>query len=140
MGFCGAFELLRREGRAQSTADRNGSSLPFCARRGASIMIIEKITAREILDSRGRPTVGATCTLRSGASAWASVPSGASTGRAEAVVLRDADASRYGGLGCRKAVGHVNRQINDALAGRELTDQRQLDEAMLALDGTPNKS
>ncbi|HSU65228.1 MAG TPA: phosphopyruvate hydratase [Tepidisphaeraceae bacterium] len=102
--------------------------------------VIEKLTALEILDSRGRPTVGATCVLASGATAWASVPSGASTGKAEAVELRDGDPKRYGGLGCRTAVGHVNRELNDVLARRSFPDQSQLDKAMLELDGTPNKS
>jgi enolase len=94
----------------------------------------------EILDSRGRPTVGAWCEFASGARAWASIPSGASTGRAEAVELRDGDPNRHGGLGCRKAVGHVNREINSALRGKSFADQRQLDETIIALDGTPNKS
>jgi enolase len=102
--------------------------------------VIEKLTAIEILDSRGRPTVGVTCQLSGGASAWASVPSGASTGKAEALELRDGDRNRYRGLGCRKAVGHVNREINQALAGREFSSQADLDRAMLELDGTPDKS
>ena len=102
--------------------------------------VIERLTALEILDSRGRPTVGASCLLRGGAAAWASVPSGASTGKAEAVELRDQDPSRYGGLGCRTAVLHVNRELNDALAGREFATQADLDRAMLRLDGTPDKS
>lgn len=101
---------------------------------------IERISALEILDSRGRPTVGAWCELASGARAWASVPSGASTGRAEAIELRDGDPHRHGGLGCRKAVGHVNREINDALRGKTFANQRQLDETILQLDGTSNKS
>jgi len=78
---------------------------------------IQSLTGLEILDSRGRPTVGATCRLRSGATAWASVPSGASTGRAEAVELRDGDRTRYGGLGCQKAAEHISRDVNDALCG-----------------------
>jgi enolase len=102
--------------------------------------VIEKLTAIEILDSRGRPTVGVTCQLSGGASASASVPSGASTGKAEALELRDGDRNRYRGLGCRKAVGHVNREINQALAGREFSSQADLDRAMLELDGTPDKS
>ena len=101
---------------------------------------IEKLTAREILDSRGRPTVKATCMLTSGTSASASVPSGASTGKAEAIELRDGDANRYGGLGCRNAVANVNGAIATELRGRELADQAVLDHALLALDGTPNKS
>ncbi|MGA3076339.1 MAG: phosphopyruvate hydratase [Bryobacteraceae bacterium] len=101
---------------------------------------IERVTAAEILDSRGRPTVSATCTLAGGALASASVPSGASTGTAEALELRDADPQRYGGLGCRKAVAHVNGEIHQALAGASFADQAELDGALVALDGTPNKS
>jgi enolase len=100
---------------------------------------IERLTALEILDSRGRPTVRATCTLAGGTSGTASVPSGASTGTAEALELRDGDLARYGGLGCRTAVRHVNEDINDALRGQAFTDQATLDNALLALDGTPNK-
>src|SRR5688572_17014351 len=101
---------------------------------------IARLAGLEILDSRGRPTVRATCWLASGASGTVSVPSGASTGSAEALELRDRDPARYGGLGCRTAVGNVNGALNDALAGKEFADQRALDEAMLALDGTSNKS
>lgn len=101
---------------------------------------IRRLHGLEILDSRGRPTVQATCTLASGAVATVSVPSGASTGAAEALELRDHDPTRYRGLGCRRAVSHINGPILDALAGRELADQAGLDQALLALDGTPNKS
>ncbi|HEY8748850.1 MAG TPA: enolase [Tepidisphaeraceae bacterium] len=101
---------------------------------------IEKLTALEILDSRGRPTVLAECRLKGGAVARASVPSGASTGGAEAVELRDGDKARYGGLGCRRAVGHVNHEINDALSRCPFEGQRELDEALIHLDGTVNKS
>src|SRR5689334_10633951 len=96
--------------------------------------IIEKLTALEILDSRGRPTVGVCCQLKEGASAWASIPSGASTGKAEALELRDGDPHRYGGLGCRQAVANVVGPIQKALIGREFSHQRELDEAMLKLD------
>lgn len=102
--------------------------------------VIQQITAREILDSRGRPTVAASCKLDSGAVGAASVPSGASTGRAEALELRDGDARRYGGLGCRTAVANVNGPIHQALARRTIVSQQMLDEALLGLDGTPNKS
>jgi enolase len=102
--------------------------------------IVERLTAAEILDSRGRPTVSATCTLAGGATASASVPSGASTGTAEALELRDRDPRRYGGLGCRKAVAHVSGEIHGALAGRSFADQAELDRALIDLDGTPNKS
>ncbi len=100
---------------------------------------IARLTALEILDSRGRPTVQTTCELDSGEIGTASVPSGASTGSAEALELRDGDPSRYGGLGCRSAVANVNGALNDALANRRLTIQSDLDQAMLDLDGTPDK-
>jgi enolase len=100
---------------------------------------IKKLSAIEILDSRGKPTVKATCELAGGARGSASVPSGASTGAAEAAELRDGDKKRYRGLGCRKAVGHVNGAIHKALAGREFVSQQQLDRAMIELDGTPTK-
>ena len=101
---------------------------------------IERLTAAEILDSRGRPTVSATCMLAGGGSASASVPSGASTGSAEALELRDRDPQRYGGLGCRKAVAGVAGEIHRALAGRTFASQADLDSALIDLDGTPNKS
>ena len=101
---------------------------------------IDDLSALEILDSRGRPTVSATCRLASGATASASVPSGASTGAAEALELRDGDPARYAGLGCRKAVGHVNGEIRRHLRGRPWDDQATLDRALVDLDGTPNKA
>lgn len=101
---------------------------------------IRRLSALEILDSRGHPTLRATCELASGAVAAASVPAGASTGAAEALELRDGDPARYGGLGCRRAVGNVAEVIGPALAGRSLADQAALDRALLALDGTPNKA
>lgn len=102
--------------------------------------VIEHLAAREILDSRGRPTVGVTCTLSGGASAWVSVPSGASTGKAEAIELRDGDISRYGGLGCRNAVANINETITRSLTGTEFATQADLDAGLLILDGTENKS
>ncbi|QOV89021.1 phosphopyruvate hydratase [Humisphaera borealis] len=102
--------------------------------------IIERIVAREILDSRGRPTVAVTCGLRGGAVASASVPSGASTGAAEALELRDGDPARYRGLGCRKAVANVDGPIAKAILGQMLPDQISLDTLLIDLDGTPNKS
>jgi enolase len=99
---------------------------------------IIRVTGREILDSRGNPTVEAEVTLADGASGRAGVPSGASTGEREALELRDGDKSRYGGKGVRKAVANVNGELANAIQGREL-DQRQLDETMIALDGTPTK-
>ncbi|HEV2265043.1 MAG TPA: phosphopyruvate hydratase [Stellaceae bacterium] len=101
---------------------------------------ITDITAREILDSRGNPTVEVDITLESGARGRAAVPSGASTGTHEAVELRDGDKKRYGGKGVRKAVDAVNGEIFDAVSGRDATDQAGLDRALIALDGTPNKA
>lgn len=101
---------------------------------------IESLTGREILDSRGRPTVEATCTLRGGISASTSVPSGASTGTAEALELRDSDPNRYRGLGCRKAAGHIGGVIHDAARGHEFECQSAFDRFLIDLDGTPNKS
>ena len=102
--------------------------------------VIQNVRAMEILDSRGRPTVKAFCTLASGACAAVSVPSGASTGAAEALELRDGDPQRYRGLGCRRAVANINGEINLALAGREAASQAELDALLIALDGTNNKS
>ncbi|HEX6980076.1 MAG TPA: phosphopyruvate hydratase, partial [Alphaproteobacteria bacterium] len=100
---------------------------------------IADIRAREILDSRGNPTVEVDVTLETGIVGRAAVPSGASTGAHEAVELRDGDKKRYGGKGVRKAVDAVNGEIFDALSGREVEDQLALDRAMIELDGTPNK-
>ena len=102
-------------------------------------MKIIDVRGREILDSRGNPTVEVEVTLDGGGRGRAGVPSGASTGEREALELRDGDKSRYLGKGVRKAVAHVNGEIAAAIKGRELS-QRQLDEAMIALDGTPTKS
>jgi len=99
---------------------------------------IVKIHGREIFDSRGNPTVEVDVTLASGAFARAAVPSGASTGTREAVELRDGEA-RLGGKGVRKAVGHVNGEIAQAVAGLDAADQQGLDEKLIALDGTANK-
>jgi enolase len=101
---------------------------------------IEDIQAREILDSRGNPTVEVEVLLMSGESGVAAVPSGASTGAHEAVELRDGDKSRYGGKGVLKAVRHVNEAISEAIVGLDASDQIALDEIMIELDGTPNKS
>lgn len=102
--------------------------------------LIGRVHAREILDSRGRPTVEVDVLTDSGAMGRASVPSGASTGRHEALELRDGDPSRHGGRGVREAVSHVNDIIAPALAGCDVTAQRQLDETMRELDGTPSKT
>src|SRR3954470_3016179 len=100
---------------------------------------IEKVHARQILDSRGNPTVEVELVLRSGASGRAAVPSGASTGEFEATELRDGGAP-WGGKGVTHAVANVNGEIADAIAGRDALDQAGLDNALIELDGTPNKS
>ena len=102
--------------------------------------VIQRLWAREILDSRGKPTVKAVCELAGGARAAASVPSGASTGSAEAVELRDGDPSRYRGQGCRRAAANVGGAIADAVRGRAFEGQADFDRALLGLDGTPNKA
>ena len=103
-------------------------------------MRIKAITGREILDSRGNPTIEAEVLLESGITGVASVPSGASTGEHEAIELRDGDPSRYGGKGVLKAVANINDVIAPALEGMSAFDQRLIDRTMIALDGTPNKS
>jgi enolase len=100
---------------------------------------IQTITAREILDSRGNPTIEVDVTLDDGSFGRAAVPSGASTGMKEAFELRDGDKSRYGGKGVLKAVGYVRGEIQDALAGFAAEDQAGLDKKLIALDGTENK-
>ena len=101
---------------------------------------IADIAAREILDSRGNPTVEVDIGLESGASGRAAVPSGASTGAHEAVELRDGDKSRYGGKGVMQAVANVETEIAEALIGMDAGDQIDIDNAMIDLDGTPNKA
>ena len=103
-------------------------------------MIIEKIHAREILDSRGNPTVEVDVTLESGITGRASVPSGASTGENEALELRDGDKTRFGGKGVTKAVENVNGKIADAIIGMSALEQRAIDKKMIQLDGTATKS
>lgn len=100
---------------------------------------IAQIDAREILDSRGNPTMETTVTLTDGVRGSASIPSGASTGAYEAVELRDDDPNRYGGKGVRKAVKHVRTELNQALRGWDVRDQAGLDRTMLQLDGTEKK-
>jgi enolase len=101
---------------------------------------IKQLSGREVLDSRGRPTVLATCILEGGTTASASVPSGASTGTAEAFELRDGDPKRYQGLGCRRAAASIDGEIQAALAGQAFASQSELDRALISLDGTPIKS
>jgi len=101
---------------------------------------IKKIIGREILDSRGNPTVEAEVHLSSGVVSRACVPSGASTGTREALELRDGDKKRYGGKGVLKAVGFLNGEINNALLNRDSSDQQAIDDCLIALDGTETKS
>src|SRR6267142_1613714 len=101
---------------------------------------IDEIHAREVLDSRGNPTIEAEVTLIGGEVGRAAVPSGASTGEHEAVELRDDDSKRFGGKGVLKAVRHVNDVIAPVLKGRDALDQKAIDRVLINLDGTPNKS
>ncbi len=103
-------------------------------------MLIEELVAREILDSRGNPTVHVSVLLEDGSVGQAAVPSGASTGAHEAVELRDGDASRFGGKGVLKAVANVNTEVNAALTGQPAADQRAVDRLLVELDGTANKA
>ncbi len=105
-----------------------------------SVTKISRIVAREILDSRGNPTIEVDVELSGGTRGRAAVPSGASTGKYEAWELRDGDKTRYDGKGVQKAVAHVNTKISPALAGHDALDQAGVDRVMIALDGTPNKS
>ena len=105
-----------------------------------SSSMIKAIMGREIIDSRGNPTVEADVILESDVMGRAAVPSGASTGAREAIELRDGDAKRYGGKGVTQAVKHVNNEIREALLGKNAADQVDIDNTMLALDGTDNKS
>src|SRR3954462_9692505 len=100
---------------------------------------IDQIHAREILDSRGNPTVEADVILTSGTAGRAAVPSGASTGEHEAIELRDGDKQRYMGKGVQNAVQNILEKIGPALRGADPTDQLGIDSAMIELDGTPNK-
>lgn len=100
---------------------------------------IKQVIGREIIDSRGNPTVEADVILESGVIGRAAVPSGASTGTREALELRDGDKQRFGGKGVRKAVQHINQELNAAVKGLDATDQRTVDDAVLQADGTPNK-
>lgn len=100
---------------------------------------IKDITARQIIDSRGNPTVEADCLLVDGSLGRAAVPSGASTGAREAIELRDNDPDRFMGKGVLKAVAHVNGELKEALLGKDAADQAAIDQLMIDLDGTPNK-
>src|SRR6195256_1463607 len=120
--------------RRQEHAPLNDSSSP-----GATMTAIVDIIGREILDSRGNPTVEVDVVLEDGSKGRAAVPSGASTGAHEAVELRDGDKARYLGKGVRKAVDAVNGEIFDAVGGMDAEEQVKIDETLIALDGTPNK-
>lgn len=119
-----------------------GEGLGDARKEGESDMptSIRKVRAREILDSRGNPTVEAEVTLGDGAWGRAAVPSGASTGVYEALELRDGEKGRYLGKGVLRAVEHINKDIAEAIAGLDALDQAGVDRAMLTLDGTENKS
>ncbi len=103
-------------------------------------MKIESLHAQEILDSRGNPTIECVTTLEDGSTGWAAIPSGASTGKYEAIELRDNDPKRYGGAGVLKAIENVNTTIQSAVKGIEASDQEKLDKTMIELDGTENKA
>src|SRR5579862_1225981 len=103
------------------------------------MLTIEQVTALEILDSRGNPTIAAQMKIN-GQCGCAAVPSGASVGSREALELRDGDMRRYLGKGVQKAVLNVNQTIANALVGKEFADQQGLDQTLIALDGTENKS
>ncbi len=148
---CGR-EYARRSqspGRGLSGRDRpcrfDGEQARSGARRwtapalGVHVAVIEQVGAREILDSRGNPTVEVEVVLDDGTLARAAVPSGASTGEHEAVELRDGDKARFGGKGVEKAVAAVLDEIGPELAGMEATDQRVIDQRLVDLDGTPDK-
>jgi Enolase, N-terminal domain len=108
--------------------------------RGGGNPLIEGVHAREILDSRGNPSVAVTVATSFGAVEEAMVPSGASTGANEAAELRDGDKQRYNGKGVRKAVAAVNEMLGPAIEGLDATAQREIDSRLIELDGTPNKS
>ena len=101
---------------------------------------IESVKAREILDSRGNPTIEVEVVLADGTIGVAAVPSGASTGKYEAVELRDGDKSRYRGLGVLKAIEHVNSEIASTIAGMSALEQAAIDQRLIELDGTANKA
>src|SRR6059036_126279 len=129
-----------RPAAARRSSSSRARSFPASRRYRMSDTAIESISAREVLDSRGDPTLAVDLALRGGAAATAMVPSGASTGAHEAVELRDHDPRRYGGKGVRNAVRNVERTIAPELTGHDAADQRAIDDLLRGLDGTPNKS
>ncbi len=118
----------------------NGNRKKPGRKKGETRVHIAEVTAYEILDSRGNPTIAVNVLLEDGSFGSAAVPSGASTGQHEAVELRDGDPRRYGGKGVQKAVGHVDNEIATALQGMNAFEQRAIDALLCELDGTPNKS
>ena len=134
-------ECVRADGAAGDPAGtgRRGRLAAPDTDSGASMSAIARVNARQILDSRGQPTVEVEVTLASGASGRAAVPSGASTGAFEALELRDGDAQAYGGKGVLKAVANVEDELRGVLVGLEATNQLLVDRSMIDLDGTPNK-
>ena len=108
--------------------------------KGIYMSTIADIKGREILDSRGNPTIAVDVALSSGVEGSAMVPSGASTGQKEALEMRDQDPKRYGGKGVLKAIDHINGELRKALVGKEVESQTEIDTMMLELDGTDNKS
>src|SRR5260221_5123353 len=118
---------------------RAAQTIAFSLLPSVSMTLIAEIRAREVLDSRGNPTVEVDVTLADGAFGRAIVPSGASTGAHEALELRDRDDKRYGGKGVLRAVANVNETIRPALLGADATDQRGIDRMLLDMDGTDNK-
>jgi enolase len=137
---CGAWAVCGHDCRALEACAKLHMDAPSRQRATETPMTaIVDIIGREILDSRGNPTVEVDVVLEEGSRGRAAVPSGASTGAHEAIELRDGDKKRYLGKGVRKAVDAVNGEIFDALSGMEAEDQRRIDDAMIKLDGTPNK-
>jgi enolase len=122
------------------SARNDGRKDGDAAMTGSRITSIKSIKAREILDSRGNPTVEVEVVLADGTTGVAAVPSGASTGQHEAVELRDGDRSRYRGLGVLKAVEHVNTEIASTITGMSVLEQSAIDRRLIKLDGTPNKA
>src|SRR5262245_49935594 len=118
---------------------RSGTNHPSCDHKEPLVSSIDAVVAREILDSRGNPTVEVDVLLDDGSEGRAAVPSGASTGQFEAVELRDGD-ERFGGKGVQKAVTGIEDDIAPAIVGYEASDQRLIDQVLIDLDGTPGKS
>src|SRR3954447_13398749 len=136
--------LGRRSPKAPSCSRRSATSMSRSPRRprtrsGGRMTIIDTVHGREVIDSRGNPTVEVEISLESGARGRAAVPSGASTGTREAVELRDGDKARFGGKGVLKSVAAVNGEIADALRGHDALDQIATDRLLRDLDGSHNK-